>query len=564
MNYSGAGKSSLLNILAAVDGSNSIISGEILLNGKKQIKGYRNKVAYVQQDDSLYETLTVRECVEYSALLRLPRDTTAATKSDHVDRTLEELGITHVANNRIGSNQGNGRNFISGGERKRVSIGMELVAQASVLICDEPITGLDSYAGSQVMKVLKDLATRNRIVILSIHQPSMKSFLLLDQVILLGEGRMVYNGKPSEVGRFLSDQGFPCPELETVADHVLDVISVKGNCDVLIDAQASVAKDAKPETVDTQSTALADEKQSTTGGIFRLLNDIQILFGRTAKDIFRNKELFLLQMTFSTALALLTGGIFSGVTNDLAGFQNRMGAFYFSLSFFAFASFSSMDVFVKERHIFVRETGSKYYGAFPYFLTKMVSDLLVLRVIPVSAFAFIFYWMMGLKSEPEAFIIFWATLVLFNVCAGSISICISIVTPTVGQANLIAAVWFLIMLLFGGFLLNVDTMSEWYEWLKYASIFYYSFEILMTNELAGLVLSFDAPGYPAIPVYGEVFLETIGMNVDDQIRDLICLCGLAAGFCVLAYLLLLFRVPRSAAQHFRKMERENKRLSRNR
>ena len=221
-----------------------------------------------------------------------------------------------------------------------------------------------------------------------------------------------------------------------------------------------------------------------------------------------------------------------------------------------------MDIFIRERHIFVRETGSKYHRAFSYFLTKTVLDMFFLRVIPVTVFSFIFYWMMGLKSEPEAFVIFWATLVLFNICSGSISICISTATPTVGQANLIAAVWFLIMLLFGGFLVNVNTMSYWYSWLKYASIFYYSFEILMTNELAGLVLSFDAPGYPPLPIYGEVFLETIGMDTNNQTRDLLCLCGLALGFSVVAYLLLLLRVPRSAVQHFQRMQKENDRVSR--
>lgn len=220
-----------------------------------------------------------------------------------------------------------------------------------------------------------------------------------------------------------------------------------------------------------------------------------------------------------------------------------------------------MDIFFRERHIFVRETGAKYHRTFSYFLAKISLDLFVLRVIPVTIFAFVFYWLMGLRTEPETFVIFWATLVLFNVCAGIMSICISILTPAVGQANLIASVWFLIMLLFGGFLVNVQTMSPWYAWLKYASIFYYSFEILMTNELSGMVLLFDAPDFPPLPIYGEVFLKTIGMDADNQTRDLICLCSLAAVFAVLSYLLLLLRVPPSAASQFRKMKKENKRLA---
>lgn len=172
--------------------------------------------------------------------------------------------------------------------------------------------------------------------------------------------------------------------------------------------------------------------------------------------------------------------------------------------------------------------------------------------------------MLSFPGHPEAFVIFWATIVLFNVCAGLLTICISIATPTVGQANLIAAVWFLIMLLFGGFLVNVESMEAWFSWLKYLSIFYYSFEILMTNELTGLVLAFDPTGaelQEELDVNGSVFLQTIGMDPDNQLRDLICLCSLAVGFATCAYLLLLLRVPPSAGRQFQRMENENKRLS---
>jgi len=600
MGPSGSGKSSLLNILAAVESGRSRISGQILLNGKLQKTGYRTAVAYVQQDDSLYETLTVHECVEYSAMLRLPRSMKIEEKDDLVWKTLEELHLAEIAHNRIGST-GKSNAGVSGGERKRVSVGMELVSQARILVLDEPTSGLDSHAANNIINVLSELASKNRIVILSIHQPSMKSFLAMDKILLLGKGRVMYNGKPSEVGAYLEDQGFPCPPLETVADHMLTVVSDRKNREVL--KGPDILRRDYEDLSNSHKAAEHDDEDSAGGDEMRverqsLLNEIVVLLFRTGKDIFRNRELFLLQLTISIILALFAGGIFNDVSNNLAGFQNRMGvslffsvvhfllcastkeiylrtalsclaqttlplqAFYFTLSFFAFASFSSMDIFVRERHIFVRESGSKYHLAFSYFVAKILLDTFVLRVIPVTIFTFVFYWMMGLRAEPEIFVTFWATLVLFNVCAGTISICISIATPAVGQANLIAAVWFLIMLLFGGFLVNVQTMSPWFAWLRYTSIFYYSFEILMTNELSGLMLSFDAPGYPPLPVYGEVFLHTIGMETDNQTRDLICLCTLAAAFSIAAYLLLLLRVPPSAARQFQKMHRENKELSR--
>jgi ATP-binding cassette, subfamily G (WHITE), member 2 len=551
MGPTGSGKSTLLNVLAAVGNVQARVSGKILLNGAQPGAGYRHQVSYVQQDDTLYGTLTVRECVEYSAMLRLPKNMKVIAKQAYVSKTLEELRLTHIAQNHIGT--GGRHAGVSGGERKRVSIGMELVSQPSVLVLDEPTSGLDSFAANKIVSVLSELSSRNRIVMVSIHQPSMKCFMMFDQVMVLANGQVMYRGHPGEVNEYLEILGFPCPSTDTAADHLLQVVSDKNNFAKLKKSEGD------PENIEEQHAsskpAVDDEEE-----VKPLLNELKILFARTSKDIFRNKQLFLVQMAISIILAFFCGLIFRDVQDNLAGFQNRMGAFYFSLSFFAFASLSSMDIFVRERQIFVREVGSKYFRAFSYFLSKTVLDMFVLRVIPASIFSVIFYWMVGLRNSPEAFIKFWATMVLFNICAGVLSICIGVAAPTVGQANLIAAVWFLIMLLFGGFLLNVDSMEVWYAWLKYLSIFYYAFEILMTNELAGLLLSFDAPGYPEIPVYGEIFLLTIGMDVDNQLRDLICLCCFALGCMVAAYMLLLLLVPQCAGRQFQSMETENKRI----
>lgn len=115
--------------------------------------------------------------------------------------------------------------------------------------------------------------------------------------------------------------------------------------------------------------------------------EVRVLFWRTAQNILRHRSLLVLHVVLSLALALFGGLIFNHVTNDLAGFQNRSGAFYFILTFFGFASMSSMDLFIAERTIFLRETGAMYYGAFTYFLAKATLDMLLLRVFPATLFA---------------------------------------------------------------------------------------------------------------------------------------------------------------------------------
>ncbi|KAG3110032.1 hypothetical protein PI125_g10386 [Phytophthora idaei] len=559
---SGSGKTTLLNALAAVENGRSEFAGELLLDGKPLSKEYRRIAAYVQQDDSLYSTLTVRECISYSAQLRLPPTLSDSVKNAMVDRVIAELNLTHVANSRIGS--------VGGNSSRR----------------DEPTSGLDSSSAHSVVQLMKDLADHGRIVVLSIHQPSARSFLLLDKIMLLGKGKLLYSGEPAESKSYFQELGFKCPEHENIADFILDIASDTNNIpmirsrmkrepspvsskpstvrsrlqnisprftigsspppraesspfmkeDASLDTPrfenmiASPVGDGIPREPSTRgvpampgtprSPPPLSMAETETDEIFddtktparSMLVEIRVLFARTAQNILRHRSLLVLHIALSLSLALFGGLIFNHVTNDLAGFQNRMGAFYFILTFFGFASMSSMDLFIGERQIFLRETGAMYYGAFSYFLAKATLDTLLLRILPASLFAGIFYWIMGLQATTDRFLLFSLTLVLFNVAAGAICLLVGVLSRRVGAANLGATVILLVMLLFGGFLLNSQTMPSSVGWLKHLSIFSYAFEILMTNELKGLILKFDAPGYPAVPVYGEVYLKTLGSS----------------------------------------------------
>ncbi|ETP23981.1 hypothetical protein F441_02966 [Phytophthora nicotianae CJ01A1] len=568
---SGSGKTTLLNALAAMQNGTSKFTGELLLDGNKVTKEYRRIAAYVQQDDTLFSTLTVRECIAYSAQLRLPISMTDSAKSAMVHRVITELNLSHVANSRIGSVGGStSERGISGGERRRVSIGMELVTSPQILILDEPTSGLDSSSAHSVVKLIKELASHDRIVILSIHQPSSRSFLLLDKIMLLGKGQLLYSGKPADSKEYFHELGFKCPEDDNVADFILDVAiennnlpSIQSKQDNTVPEKVAVSVNStEPEEFspkkpigsplyepDSSPFMFEDssESRSLVASFQSSMIQIRVLFTRTAQNIFRHRSLLVQHVVLSLVLALFGGLIFNNVSDNLAGFQNRMGAFYFILTFFGFASMSSMDLFISERPIFLRETGAMYYGAFSYFLAKMTLDSLLLRVLPASIFACIFYWIMALQASADRFLLFWLTLVLFNVAAGSICLLVGVLSRRVGSANLAATVVLLIMLLFGGFLLNSETMPDSVGWLKHLSIFGYAFEILMANELEGIVLSFDAPGYPAVPVYGEVYLKTLGMDYTQRYYDVAALALIAIVLQLVAYLFLSLQVPRHRA-----------------
>nr|CCA24987.1 ATPbinding Cassette (ABC) Superfamily putative [Albugo laibachii Nc14]CCA26515.1 ATPbinding Cassette (ABC) Superfamily putative [Albugo laibachii Nc14] len=539
---SGSGKTTLLNALAAVDTESTKTIGEIKINGENVSRNYRKIAAYVHQDDSLFPMLTVRECISYSAQLRLPSFLESCTREELVSNIIRELQLDHIANSRIGSTRGD--RGISGGERRRVSIGMELVTSPWMIFLDEPTSGLDSASANSVVQLLKTLASHGRIVIMSIHQPSSKSFMSFDQILVLAKGQALYQGQPQLAKTHFQSLGYKYRTDESIPDYILDVATAWSLSKVprkpLIPSKDLELQSGTqlPSEWNSVSTNDAESQQEN-----RLWLEFRVLFWRTGVNLLRERSLFRLHLFLSTALGLIGGLIFSHVTNDLAGFQNRSGAFYFILTFFGFSSMSSMDLFQQERPIFMRETGAMYYGAFAYFAAKAWLDTVLLRVVPAFIFGLIFYWIMGLQASLARFLPFLATIILFNVASGSISILISVLTRSTSSANLMGTVVFLIMLLFGGFLLNSQTMPVEVAWIKHFSIFNYGFEILLTNELHRLIFNFDAPGYPAVPVYGDVFLRTLGMDYANIYYDFITLGLLALGLQLLAFLFLLLQVP---------------------
>ena len=223
---SGCGKTTMLSILAGSVSSlsaSSRVSGHITLDGEKR-RGWASRlVAYVPQFDFLLPTLTVAETLRYSALLRLPASTAPADIAARVAATIEELGLTHVSGAQVGGSSG--IRGVSGGERRRVTIGMELVIDPAIIVLDEPTSGLDSHTALNLMVTLKAVAAAGRIVMLSFHQPSPAMFDLLDRSFLMARGNVLYSGPPSGVPSFFEAAGCPVPSGTAAAEHMLTAVS---------------------------------------------------------------------------------------------------------------------------------------------------------------------------------------------------------------------------------------------------------------------------------------------------------------------------------------------------
>ncbi|ONK56744.1 uncharacterized protein A4U43_C10F12300 [Asparagus officinalis] len=221
MGPSGSGKSTLLDTLASRLATNAFLSGQILLNGMKTKLSF-GTAAYVTPDDNLIGTLTARETIMYSAKLRLPDKMATEEKRALVEGTILEMGLQDCADTVIGNWHLRG---ISGGEKRRVSIALEILMRPRLLFLDEPTSGLDSASAFFVTQTLRSLSRNNRTVVASIHQPSSEVFELFDRLYLLAGGKTVYFGQVSEACEFFAKAGFPCPSLRNPSDHFLRCIN---------------------------------------------------------------------------------------------------------------------------------------------------------------------------------------------------------------------------------------------------------------------------------------------------------------------------------------------------
>jgi len=209
MGPTGSGKTSLLDVLAQRKDPAGLTNGCVLMNGEALPKAFRLMSGYVVQDDIVMGTLTVRENIAFSANLRLSNSQVSLKgRQNKVQQVIEELGLTACADTPVGNEFVRG---VSGGERKRVNIAMELILDPPVLFLDEPTTGLDSNTANTIILLLYKIARGGKNIILSIHQPRYSIYSLFDRLLLLNKGNIVYSGPAQSAVNYFDQIGYKCP-----------------------------------------------------------------------------------------------------------------------------------------------------------------------------------------------------------------------------------------------------------------------------------------------------------------------------------------------------------------
>uniref|UniRef100_A0AAX7UCR8 ABC transporter domain-containing protein n=1 Tax=Astatotilapia calliptera TaxID=8154 RepID=A0AAX7UCR8_ASTCA len=475
MGATGSGKSSFLDVLAARKDPAGL-SGEVLIDGAPQPPNFKCLSGYVVQDDVVMGTLTVRENFTFSAALRLPSSISHKEKKQKVDRLIKELGLGRVADSKVGTQLIRG---ISGGERKRTNIGMELIIDPPVLFLDEPTTGLDASTANSVLLLLKRMANNGRTIILSIHQPRYTIYRLFDSLTLLVNGHQVYHGPARSALEYFSGIGYTCEPHNNPADFFLDVING--------DSTAVVLNSGKTEGVIVQGkkvvTTTPFRTITYTTGFF---TQFRWVLKRTFRNLILNPQTSIAQVSLlciSNHFVFLTFYIF-------------MLIFFLQWHSPLFIIMFSQMPFLTQRFLYVflslcsHEYISGYYRVSVYFLCKILSDIITLRTIPAIVFTCVAYFMVGLKPTAGAFFFYMLTVALCAYTATSMAFAISADQTVVAIANIFMTISCVFMMIFAGLLVNIPSIASWLAWLKYLSIPRYGLSALQANEFTGLTFSY--------------------------------------------------------------------------
>ncbi|CAI0439643.1 unnamed protein product [Linum tenue] len=413
MGPSGSGKSTFLDALAGRLSPQASMAGKVLLRGGSPppLLCFQS---YVTQEDVFLGTLTVKETLYFGARLRLPELTTAEL-DEAIDETLTKMGLEECADNTIGNWHLRG---ISGGERRRLSIAVEILAQPQVLCLDEATTGLDSAAAFFVVQALRNVARRDgKIVVCSIHQPTDDVFRLFDDLLLISAGEAVYFGDSQGAVKFFADSGFPCPTRRNPPDHFLRCITPE--FDQVFAALKQTQRrnyvvsylDIK-QTAEIRATLVAKYKASIFPEIARKkIQELRrigkqqqqqqrpkqcwwkqfcTLTHRSILNMSRDLGYYWLRIVFYSLVALSTGSLeFDiGTSSDSVIARGKVVAFIYGIMIFL--SVSGLPFFLDEIKVFKGETLAGYYGEPAYVLSNFLSSLPFTIVISLSSGSIIY------------------------------------------------------------------------------------------------------------------------------------------------------------------------------
>eukprot|EP00854_Cymbomonas_tetramitiformis_P016093 gene16093-19088_t len=404
MGASGAGKTTLLDVVSGRK-SDGEISGELTFNGLPRDKYFKRTSAYVMQDDVFIPTLSVEETLTFSSMLRMPQGTAWARRKQRVEEMLDMLGLDHIRGTVVGDQVVRG---ISGGQRKRLSIGVEIIGLPNIIFLDEPTSGLDSEISFEVMEAVRSITDQNRTVCATIHQPSPETFGLFDKILLMGREEafsaealhMMYLETPrhKELISAISDH-----------DVVLRVLVMRGFTKTLRDR-------AGLETAFGRTFFGA----MLMGSLFYGQDDCGSSTTEceappgVSPDQVLNPDSFPHGYVMSNDCCVVINGTaaITLTSRDCLDCQsavfNRFSVLFFAMLFKMMGNMDAIADMCNDRILFYRERSAGAYKTLPYMITSLVVNLPVL-VLTSCMFSLIYYFMIGFYMSKGKVVYFGLT-----------------------------------------------------------------------------------------------------------------------------------------------------------
>ncbi|KAJ6864643.1 hypothetical protein NC651_035256 [Populus alba x Populus x berolinensis] len=508
MGPSGSGKTTLLNLIGGRL-NQTTVGGSLTYNDQPYSKFLKSRIGFVTQDDVLFPHLTVKETLTYAALLRLPKTLTKEQKQKRAIDVIYELGLERCQDTMIGGSFVRG---VSGGERKRVCIGNEIIINPSLLFLDEPTSGLDSTTALRIVQLLQDIAEGGKTVVTTIHQPSSRLFHKFDKLILLGKGSLLYFGKASEAMLYFSSIGCdpliamnPAEFLLDLANGNINDVSVPSELDdkVQIGNSEAETRNGKPSPavvheylVEAYETRVADKEKKKLMVPIPLDEEVKsevssrkrqwgaswweqytILFCRGIKE--RRHDYFSwLRITQVLSTAVILGLLWwKSDSSSPKGLQDQAGLLFFIAVFWGFFPvFTAIFTFPQERAMLSKERAADMYRLSAYFLARTTSDLPLDLILPVL-FLLVVYFMAGLRISAAPFFLTMLTVFLCIVAAQGLGLAIGATLMDLKRATTLASVTVMTFMQAGGYF--VKKVPVFVSWIRYMSFNYHTYKLLL-------------------------------------------------------------------------------------
>ena len=578
MGPSGAGKTTVLNVISGRlwKGSGKTediwVDGDVKINGRRvnhRVDILRRLVAFVEQDDVFPGFLTVQEHLWFHAKLRMTSiEFTDSHRKERIDKICRNLNLKHVENSKIGVPEV-GLKTLSGGERKRLSVAVELISNPPLLILDEPTTGLDSFMSESVLSSLKVLAQEGKTVAFTIHQPSSELFTYFDRLLLLSEGRVCYHGDAQGAEIFFSEHPInsPCPLNFNPADFYLDLLSkplhknydhqqmddhAKFLSETFSSSQFGVelAEDIEKESNENGNI---EEFASGTVGFSNLFQPTASGFEqlkwcswRAALTFHRSPHWIRIRMIWLVIFSVLYVLLYFNLSTTPTGVSDRNGLLAQLVSLNVWDNIDAYALSLPlERPFLLRDEAAGLYTLNAYFFGRQFVELPLIFFLSAIQTCLVagLTGLWSISSVQSAFEML-ATCFLTGLNASSMGYFIGFMSSSVSLQLGFRIIVLQVMCTLNGYWLNITTVPVYLTWLVYSSFFYWANEAVFISEW-GKVTHLDCPNSTETMRCfkdGNEVLESFGFGDYSRLwLDLVVLVANAIFWRGLSLLLLYWR-----------------------